>query len=107
MDRKKLSKIRRDLDALRRSQPKATDLQRLARRLGRRRDDRGKHPMYGSEAFPNHRPLSIPNHKGRDYPPGTRDSILNQLEEDLDAWDAALSRQERGNGGRSGNGSQR
>ncbi len=55
--------------------------------------------MYGSDAFPHLRPLSIPNRKGRDLPLGMKNSILNQLEEDLDAWDAALSRQERGNGG--------
>ncbi len=54
--------------------------------------------MYASELFPHLRPLSIPNHKGRDLPLGTKNSILDQLEEDLDAWDEAFSRQERGNG---------
>lgn len=98
MDRKRLTKIRRDLEALRGSHPKATALQRLARRLGRRKEDRGKHPMYVSDAFRDLRPLSIPNHKGRDLPLGTTSSILNQLEEDLDAWDESLGRQERGNG---------
>jgi hypothetical protein len=61
--------------------------------------------MYESEIFPHLRPLSIPNHKGRDMPPGTKNSILNQLEDDVDAWDEALSRQERGNG--RGNGGRR
>src|SRR6266851_877496 len=103
MDRKSLTKLRRELEGLRNSQPKATDLQRLAERLGRIKENRGKHPMYGNGAFPHLRPLSIPNHKGRDLPLGTKNSILNQLEEDLDAWDAALSRQGHGNGG---NGSQ-
>ncbi len=103
MDRKSLAKFRRELEVLRNSQPKATSLQRFAQRVGRSKENRGKHPMYGSEAFPHLRPLSIPNHKGRDLPLGTKNSILNQLEEDLDAWDAALSRQGHGNGG---NGSQ-
>jgi hypothetical protein len=107
MDRKSLAKLRRDLQALRHSQPKSAHLQRLARRLGRRKEDRGKHPIYASEAFPHLRPLSIPDHKGRDLPPGTKNSILNQLEEDLDAWDTALSEPERENEGRGGNGSQR
>ena len=65
---------------------------------------RGKEPMYESEPFPQLRALSIPNHKGKDMAPGTRNSILNQLEEDADAWDEAIERQERTNGGGSGSG---
>jgi hypothetical protein len=107
MDRKKLERISRQLGSLRRSQPKAKELQSLAGQLGRKSVNRGKEPMYESEAFPHLRPLSIPNHKGRDLPTGTKNSILNQLEEDLDAWEAAVSRSERGNGGGSGNGSER
>jgi hypothetical protein len=59
---------------------------------------RGKEPTYDSQAFQHLRPLSIPDHKGRDMPSRTRDSILNQLEDDLEAWNEALSRQRRGNG---------
>lgn len=100
---RRLERIRREAETLRRSQPKSRELQRLAVRLGRKKVDRGKHPMYESEAFPHLRPLSIPNHKGRDLPSGTKNSILNQLEDDLDAWDEALSKRRRGNGSGNGN----
>lgn len=60
--------------------------------------------MYESKPFPHLRPLSIPNHKGRDMAPGTRNSILNQLEEDADAWEEEIERQERGNGDGNGSG---
>jgi hypothetical protein len=98
MDRRRLTRIRRKAAALRRSQPKARELVALATQLGRKKVDRGKEPMYESDAFPHLRPLSIPNHKGRDMPSGTKNSILTQLEDDLDAWEEALFRQERGNG---------
>jgi len=66
--------------------------------LGRKKVNRGKEPMYENDAFPHLRPLSIPNHKGRDLPLGTKNSILTQLEDDQAAWEEALFRQERGNG---------
>jgi hypothetical protein len=105
MTRNGLAKLRRDLEALRRSQAKAMDLQRFALRLGRRKVPRGKHPMYANETFPKLRPLSIPDHKGRDLSLGTKNSILDQLEEDLDAWDATLSKPD-GNRNKGGNGGQ-
>jgi hypothetical protein len=99
MDRKRLQKIRREAESLRDTQAKAAALQRLARRLGREKVNRGKEPMYESEPFPNLRPLSIPMHKGRDMPTGTKNSILNQLEEDIDAWHELITKQGRENGG--------
>src|SRR5580704_1380007 len=104
MDRNKLERLRQTLADLRRVQPKSRQLQSVAGQLGRRPVRRGKEPMYESEPFPHLRPLSIPNHKGRDMAPGTRNSILNQLEEDADAWEEEIERQERGNGGRNGSG---
>ena len=104
MDRRRLERIRREAASLRGSQAKARELERLAVRLGRTKVARGKHPMYESKTFLHLRPLSIPNHKGRDMPSGTKNSILNQLEDDLEAWDEALSKQERGDGrGNDGN----
>ena len=101
MDRKKLGTICRDIERMRRSQPKAVQLQRLARRFERREASRGKHPIYVSDAFPNLRPLSIPNHKGRDLPEGTKRSILDQLEaEDVEAWSNLLDDLEGTNGNR-------
>jgi hypothetical protein len=98
MDRKRLDNLRRERAALRRSPQKATALQSFAERLGRKRVGRGKEPTYVSDAFPNLRPLSIPGHKGRDLAIGTKNSILNQLDDDLTAWEEWLDSQERGNG---------
>ncbi len=36
-------------------------------------------------------PLAIPHHGGRDLAPGTRDSILDQLEDDVHEWDVKLA----------------
>jgi hypothetical protein len=75
---------------MRRAQPKARELQSVAHKLGREKIQRGKHPMWESVPFPELRPLSIPDHKGRDMPRGTKNSILDQLEEDLLAWEQRL-----------------
>lgn len=98
----RLRNLYRRIETCRRSQPKAKDLVAIARALGRKKADRGKEPTYESTEFPELRPLSIPMHKGRDLPPGTRNSILSQLDEDVTAWEERLSRQERinGDGGR-------
>jgi len=39
--------------------------------------------------------LSIPHHGGRDLAPGTKKSILDQLEDDLLAWEERLGEDER------------
>lgn len=45
--------------------------------------------MWMSEYF-NLPPLSIPHHGNRDLPNPTRNSILNQLEDDLLCWSEYL-----------------
>lgn len=90
MNLKGIKALRKEVAALRRFQPKAKDLEALAKRLGRKKTDRGKEPTYVSEKFPDLRPLSIPNHKGRDLATGTKNSILNQLEDDLLEWEDSL-----------------
>ena len=35
-------------------------------------------------------PLSIPHHGGKDFATATRNSILNQLEDDILAWEERL-----------------
>jgi hypothetical protein len=104
MNRKKLEKIRSEVSGLRRSQPKAKDLEAIAKALGRKEVKRGKEPTFASEAFPSLRPLSIPSHKGRDLSTGVKHSILSQLEEDIATWDEFISQQERehDNGNNSG-----
>jgi hypothetical protein len=86
MKRRKLQKLAKELERLRRSPQKAKALQALASRLGRKLRGGAKHPMWVNTEF-KLPPLAIPDHKGRDIPPGTKSSILNQLEEDLAAWE--------------------
>jgi hypothetical protein len=95
MTRKKLKALWRKLDDLRRSPHKAIAVQRFARQLGRREVKRGKEPTWENDDFPDLRPLSIPDHGGKDLTPGTQNSILNQLEDDLCRWDELVTRQEK------------
>jgi len=80
---------------LRQASAKAIAFQRLANSLGRNPDkSRGKEPTWVSRDFPELRPLSIPDHGGRDIPYGTKQSILNQLEDDVYSWEELLLQQE-------------
>ncbi len=92
---KKLGKIRRQLAAMRLSPQRARALERLARQLGRKPAKRGTDPMWESAQFSLF-PLSIPHHGGRDLPVGTKNSILDQLEDDLLAWEEELSEEDDG-----------
>ncbi len=96
-NRKTIRRLRAKANGYRRSQPKAQELISLAKGLGRKEVNRGKEPTYESTAF-NLRPLSIPNHKGRDLAPGTRNSILDALDDDLIEWEQWLDEQEREGG---------
>jgi hypothetical protein len=98
MDQKRLRKLRREMEGLRRSQPKAMTLVSFARKLGRKKVSRGKEPTYESEEFLDSWPLTIPIHKGRDLAPGTRDSILDQLDDDLQRWEERLMAEKHMNG---------
>ena len=89
MNATKLRKIRNRLATLRLSPQSARALESLARQLGRQPVKRGKEPMWESTNFDLF-PLSIPHHGGRDIPVGTRNSILDQLEDDILAWDEEL-----------------
>jgi|SRR5579862_2023300 len=94
MDQKKLDKLKRELAQARRGQQKAADLESLAKRLGRVSVKRGKEPMWDSSVFPDLFVLSIPRHGGRDISIGTRNSILDQLEDDILRWEERLSEEE-------------
>jgi hypothetical protein len=92
MNRKRLDKLKREIALARRSPQKAADLERFARRLGRRSvKKRGKEPMWESAEFDDLFVLSIPHHGGRDLAPGTQRSILDQLEDDILAWEEKLN----------------
>lgn len=95
MDRKKLQTLKRELLALRRSPQKARALERFAGKLGRKKVKRGKEPMWESAEFGELFVLSIPHHGGSgDLPHGTKMSILDQLEDDVLAWEERLDAEE-------------
>ncbi|MGH9418910.1 MAG: hypothetical protein ACRD3J_02960 [Thermoanaerobaculia bacterium] len=80
--KKKLAKIRREIDSHRRAIPGTTsrDLRRIAKQLGRVLDaGRGKEPTYVSTLI-DANPISIPHDAKGD---GTKRNILDDLEGDL------------------------
>jgi hypothetical protein len=66
-------------------------LETLAQKLGRKLVNRGKEPMWDNVYFPELPVLSIPHHGGgRDLSPRVQRSVLDQLEDDLLAWENQL-----------------
>ena len=92
MVQKKLDEITRRIEQARRSPQKARDLERIARQLGRTKVNRGKEPTWESN-LPGRPPLSIPHHGGRDIAIGTRNSILDFLEDDVMALQEILDQE--------------
>jgi len=91
MKRKALEKAKRKHKALRGSSARAADLIALASVLGREAvAGRGKEPTFLSRDFPDLRPLTIPKHGGKDLKTGTKNSILNQLEDDISRHEMEL-----------------
>ena len=86
-----LRKLRREVGRLRAGTPNVGQLQRLARRLGRKLSPRGKEPTWVNAQLPGTRPLSIPDHGS--IPRPTAQSILSDLESDLFAWEEILDAQ--------------
>src|SRR5947208_1454082 len=93
MDRRKLEKLRAELEGMKGSPQKGPDIASLAGRLGRNRVNRGKEPTFESEFdIPA---LTIPMHGSKDLKRGTQRNILMQLEDDLIAWEQKLDLDER------------
>jgi len=87
MTRKKLERLWRELAELRvRKVVKPIELERFAKRVGRRRSVRAKEPTF---ELAGRRPLSIPIHPG-DLRIGTKNNIPDILEGDLTAYEEAL-----------------
>jgi hypothetical protein len=83
------------LAQLRRSPQKAYDIQSLAKRLGRVAvGKRGKEPVWQSTEFTELFVLSIQDHGGKDLAIGTKNAILDQLEDDIAAWETRLGEEE-------------
>jgi len=95
MKRNRLNKLWRQLDGLRHSSVKALEIQKLAKQLGREKVKRGKEPTWESREFQELRPLSIPDHGGKDLSPGVKYSVLNELENDVISWDERLTQEEK------------
>lgn len=93
-DRRRLEKLRSDIASARRSSKRAADLEALAKQLGRSKVKRGKEPTWESDEFVGLVPISIPHHGGKDIARGTKNSILDQLEDDLIAWEEYLDEQD-------------
>jgi len=90
MDLATIRRLRSIVESLRgRGGIKSSELEALARRLGRRRAKRGKEPTWISDELPDRRPVSIPNHPG-DLNRFTARGILDQLEADLDRYEELL-----------------
>ena len=94
MDRKRLEKVKGELEAMRRRMVKPAEMQAVAQQLGRKPVKRGKHPNWESEKFSALRPLSIPDHGKRDLSKTVRTCALKLLEQDIAAWEAWLDQHE-------------
>jgi hypothetical protein len=86
MNKKKISKLLKKLESLRRRKGNVTEREivQFANSCGRKRraGGMGKEPTYISEHLPFNRPLSIPSHPGN-ISTGTAGNILSILEQDL------------------------
>lgn len=84
----KVIRLRRKIESLRgKGGVKSSEIESLAKNLGRKRHKRGSEPTWINESFPHLRPVSIPHHsKGLNR--YTARAILDQLEADLEAWEA-------------------
>lgn len=93
MNRRKLAKIKKELEALAASPSgiKPTELIGLAKKLGRTKKKRGKEPTYEREDNPRLFPaLTIPNHGGKELKKITAASIIEHLLNDVDLWELHL-----------------
>lgn len=88
MDLKRLRKIERELEEMRKSPQnrRPDDFISIAKQLGRSKEKRGKEPTYTRERDPSlSPPLSIPSH-AKDIKVGTALSIIDALLSDVDDW---------------------
>jgi hypothetical protein len=91
MDRRKLDKLRKQVDELRKKGGiKSSELESLARALGRVPFKRGKEPTWVNKTFPDLRPLSIPHHGSKDLNRITVNLILDQLEQDIEKFEECI-----------------
>ena len=100
MNPKKLKRLRRKLGDLRRSiaNMPSRKLENFAKSLERHRAKSGSEPNWVSDILPDSKPISIPHHS-RALKKYTANNILDQLEKDLNDFEAMFSNnEERRNG---------
>ena len=92
MNREKLDKLRKRVEEFRKKGGIGTsELESLARSLGRvLSKKRGKEPTWVNQRFTDLRPLSIPRHGSKDLNKYTANSILDQLEFDIDKFEKLI-----------------
>ena len=90
MNRAKLDKLRLELTKLRRSPQKASALEGMAKKLGRKISKRGKEPVWVNQDLAGVYPLAIPHHGGRDLSPGVQRNVLDILEGDIAALEEQI-----------------
>jgi hypothetical protein len=91
MDRRKLDKLRKQVEELRKKGGiKSSELESLARALGRVPFKRGKEPTWVNKTFLGLRPLSIPHHGSKDLNRITANLILDQLEQDIEIFEECI-----------------
>jgi len=91
MNREKLQKLRKWVEKLRKKGGIGnSELESLARALGRVRSKKGKHPTWVNKTFPDLRPLSIPHHGSKDLNRITANNILDQLELDINKFEEII-----------------
>jgi hypothetical protein len=87
MNREKLDKLRKRVEEFRKKGGiGSSELETLARALGRVPSKRGKHQTWVHQTFPDLCPLSIPHHGSKDLNRITANKILDQLEIDIDKF---------------------
>lgn len=92
MKREKLRKLRRKHSALLKKPGNVSsrELVSLAKSLGRKKSDRGKHLTWVSTLLNDATPISIPEHPGT-LPRYTAGNILDQLEQDIFMFEEELN----------------
>ena len=91
MNRRKLDKLRKRVEELRQKGGiGSSEIESLAKALGRVKSKRGKEPNWINKIFPDLRPLSIPHHGSKDLSRITANIILDQLELDIEKYEECI-----------------
>ena len=94
MNLEKLGKLRKRVEELRKKGGIGySELESLAKALGRVPSKRGKHQTWVNQTFDGLRPLSILHHGSKDLNRITANNILDQLELDIEKFEEFIEEQ--------------